>query len=307
MPEKHPFPLTHRWRHTMKLYSFGEILFDTFEDTHTLGGAPLNVAAHFRQLGGESAIISALGNDELGREAFIDIEKLGIDASMISVLDKVPTGIASITMKGNDADYEFSYPAAWDRIEIYDEDIDAIEDDSILYFGTLALRSTTSFLTLERIIGETSPGEIFVDVNIRKDFYSDELIGFCLDNATILKINDDEIDLICSVIGLDTCDGSSLFSWLSENTAIHTLLLTRGKHGSDCFTLDGGKIHEECSSVHVVDTVGAGDSLSAAFLFFRYEKKLSVSEALHKATAVADFVVGHKGAIPLYDRTMFSD
>ena len=291
----------------MKLYSFGEILFDTFEDTHTLGGAPLNVAAHFRQLGGESAIISALGNDELGREAFIDIEKLGIDASMISVLDKVPTGIASITMKGNDADYEFSYPAAWDRIEIYDEDIDAIEDDSILYFGTLALRSTTSFLALERIIGETSPEEIFVDVNIRKDFYSDELIGFCLDNATILKINDDEIDLICSVIGLDTCDGSSLFSWLSENTAIHTLLLTRGKHGSDCFTLDGGKIHEECSSVHVVDTVGAGDSLSAAFLFFRYEKKLSVSEALHKATAVADFVVGHKGAIPLYDRTMFSD
>ena len=42
----------------MKLYSFGEILFDKFEDMHTLGGAPLNVAAHYRQLGGESAIIA---------------------------------------------------------------------------------------------------------------------------------------------------------------------------------------------------------------------------------------------------------
>ena len=136
----------------MKLYSFGEILFDTFEDTHTLGGAPLNVAAHFRQLGGESAIISALGNDELGREAFIDIEKLGIDASMISVLDKVPTGIASITMKGNDADYEFSYPAAWDRIEIYDEDIDAIEDDSILYFGTVVFLDIDAIM-MWRLLG----------------------------------------------------------------------------------------------------------------------------------------------------------
>ena len=288
----------------MKLYSFGEILFDKFEDMHTLGGAPLNVAAHYRQLGGESAIISAVGNDALGREAFTEIEKLGVDASMISVLEKVPTGIAEITMNGKDADYEFNYPSAWDRIEIYDDDIDEMDDGFILYFGTLALRSTTSFLTLERIIGETSPEEIFVDVNLRKDFYSTDLLGFCLDNATILKINEDEIGVICDAVGLKDNDGDALFSYLLNYTAIHTLPLTKGKNGSDYFT-EEGKIHEECSKVKVVDTVGAGDSLSAAYLFFRYEKGLSQREALHKATAVADFVVSNKGAIPLYSPALF--
>ena len=290
----------------MKLYSFGEILFDTFEDTHTLGGAPLNVAAHYKQLGGESAIISALGNDGLGQEAFQSIEKLGVDASMISILEKVPTGIAEITMNGKDADYEFNYPAAWDRIDLSDDDIDAInENPFILYFGSLALRSTESFLTLDSILASTSPEEVFVDINLRKDFYSDSILGFCLDNATILKINEDEINVICDMAGIENCDAEELFGWLLENTAIHTLLITRGKHGSDCFTTEG-KVHENCSDVKVVDTVGAGDSLSAAYLFYRYEKGLKAAEALHKATAVADYVVGNKGAIPLYSPEMFS-
>ena len=80
--------------------------------------------------------------------------------------------------------------------------------------------------------------------------------------------------------------------------------MTRGKDGSDLHTSEG-LIHEGCSEVKVVDTVGAGDSLSAAYLFFRFEKGLSDAEALHKATAVADFVVQNKGAIPHYDASMF--
>ena len=290
----------------MRLLSFGEILFDRFGDAHTLGGAPLNVAAHFRQLGGESSIISAVGNDDLGREAFTEIEKLGVDASMISVLDGIPTGVADITMHGKDADYEFNYPSAWDRIEVFDADIETIDDNYILYFGTLALRSTTSFLSLERLIGETAPGEIFVDINIRKNFYSSSLLSFCLDNATILKINEDEIAVVADAIGLEDTSGDGLFSWLCEYTAVETLLLTRGKHGSDCYIRGKGKIHQECSKVKVVDTVGAGDSLSAAYLFYRYEKGLDEEEALRKATAVADFVVSSKGAIPLYSASMFA-
>ena len=185
-------------------------------------------------------------------------------------------------------------------------DIDAInENPFILYFGSLALRSTESFLTLDSILASTSPEEVFVDINLRKDFYSDSILGFCLDNATILKINEDEINVICDMAGIENCDAEELFDWLLENTAIHTLLITRGKHGSDCFTTEG-KVHENCSDVKVVDTVGAGDSLSAAYLFYRYEKGLKAAEALHKATAVADYVVGNKGAIPLYSPEMFS-
>lgn len=291
---------------TMKLLSFGEILFDVFGDTATLGGAPLNVAAHYRQLGGESSIISAVGNDELGERALDEIENLDVDSAMIEMLDGTPTGRADITLHGKDATYEFNYPAAWDRIRIYDDDIDEIEDgNTIIYFGTLALRSTASFLSLQKLLGETAPAEVFVDINLRKDFYSDDILSYCLDNATILKINEDEIEVLSDMLALEKADGKELSSWLFDNTAVETLLLTRGKKGSDLFIKDEKPIHVDCSNVNVVDTVGAGDSLSAAYLFFRYEKKLSPADALFKATAVADYVVSHKGAIPSYDASLF--
>jgi fructokinase len=50
----------------MNFLSFGEILYDVFPDKKTLGGAPLNVSAHLAKLGAEGAIVSAIGNDELG-------------------------------------------------------------------------------------------------------------------------------------------------------------------------------------------------------------------------------------------------
>ena len=288
---------------SMKLLSFGEILFDVFGDTATLGGAPLNVAAHYRQLGGESSIISAVGNDELGERALDEIENLDVDSSMIEMLDGTPTGRADITLHGKDATYEFNYPAAWDRIEVDEDALERYADGSILCFGTLALRSTASFMALEDVLGTTSPEEVFVDINIRKDFYSDGILGFCLDNATILKVNADEVGIITDLVGIDE-DTEALFSWLQEYTAVERLIVTRGKDGSDLHTSEG-LIHEGCSEVKVVDTVGAGDSLSAAYLFFRFEKGLSDAEALHKATAVADFVVQNKGAIPHYDASMF--
>ena len=53
----------------MDFISFGEILFDVFPDKATLGGAPLNVAGHLTKLGLNGAILSAVGNDELGKRA----------------------------------------------------------------------------------------------------------------------------------------------------------------------------------------------------------------------------------------------
>ena len=287
----------------------GEALWDMLPEGKKIGGAPANFAYHVSQFGLDSYVVSAVGEDELGTEILSNFreKKLGC------MIERVPypTGTVQVQLDSNGVPcYDIREGVAWDNIPFTPALESLARQTCAVCFGSLAQRSVVSCETINRFLDAMPGGEdrykIF-DINLRQGFYTKEILCNSMRKCNILKINDDEIDLICSVIGLDTCDGSSLFSWLSENTAIHTLLLTRGKHGSDCFTLDGGKIHEECSSVHVVDTVGAGDSLSAAFLFFRYEKKLSVSEALQKATAVADFVVGHKGAIPLYDRTMFSD
>ena len=57
---------------------FGEILFDVFGDDRCIGGAPFNFAAHFAQLGGEAVMVSAVGDDELGKEAIEYTRRYGI-------------------------------------------------------------------------------------------------------------------------------------------------------------------------------------------------------------------------------------
>ena len=62
--------------------AFGEILFDCFPDgRHVLGGAPLNVAYHMACLGLTSSIISAVGDDELGRQAMKEVKDAGVDTA----------------------------------------------------------------------------------------------------------------------------------------------------------------------------------------------------------------------------------
>ena len=60
------------------LLSFGEILWDVFEEEKHIGGAPLNFAAHFSKQGGKAYMLSAVGKDELGKVAFDLLKKWDI-------------------------------------------------------------------------------------------------------------------------------------------------------------------------------------------------------------------------------------
>ena len=53
----------------MKILSFGEIIWDVYENEKFIGGAPLNLAAHCSKQGANSFMLSSVGNDDLGKEA----------------------------------------------------------------------------------------------------------------------------------------------------------------------------------------------------------------------------------------------
>ena len=55
----------------------GEVLWDVFDHSRRLGGAPLNFAAHGCRLGYDPLLISAVGADSLGEEALGAIQALG--------------------------------------------------------------------------------------------------------------------------------------------------------------------------------------------------------------------------------------
>lgn len=68
----------------------GEVLWDVFPNGRTIGGAPANFAYHTAQLGLDSYIVSAVGNDVLGNET----------ENVLKTKDLNPTFCAQIIPQG---------------------------------------------------------------------------------------------------------------------------------------------------------------------------------------------------------------
>lgn len=282
----------------MKALAFGEILWDVNGNEKTIGGAPLNVLAHIRRLGGESSIISAVGSDELGRDSLACLEDFGIAERYVRI-SPFPTGRADVVLENGIPSYEFNMPCAWDDIRLSDEQyIDIFNDEfSVFIYGTLAQRCLTSALTLEKLLDDVSAAEFFFDVNLRGNFYNEKSIGRGLGKATIIKMNDEELPVVASLLGTGK---ENLVGWLFDNTSVKKILVSAGSSGSFCHEKGGKAYHAGAADVSVVDTVGAGDSLSAAFLYF-LARGMDTGSALEKASVLADYVVTKRGAVPEYD------
>lgn len=283
----------------MNFLSFGEIIYDMLPDGKVLGGAPLNVAIHLARLKATSYLVSAVGTDDLGRSAIKEIIANHVNIDLIGIVDK-ETGRADVKIADDGtASYVFNRPAAWDNIEL--NDIEYFTSPSRwdgLIYGTLAQRSGTSRGTLEDIIDEFYFSERLFDVNLRGDFYSKKTLQKGIKNATILKMNEEELPLVLEKLKLD--DKMDLFNMGKE---LGGILLTRGKDGLDYITKEK-TYHQDAFDVDVVDTIGAGDSVSAAFLYYYISTNGNIEKALRKAAVLSAFVVSTKGATAPYTKEL---
>ena len=84
----------------MKALVFGEVLWDIFGEEKKIGGAALNFAAHLASLGDEAQFCSAVGQDELGREARAVIKRLGVGDKYVSEPPK-GTGACYVMLDSN--------------------------------------------------------------------------------------------------------------------------------------------------------------------------------------------------------------
>src|SRR5579885_837209 len=105
------------------IVGIGELLWDVFPDGRKVaGGAPFNFAFHCRQLGHDAAIVSRVGNDDLGRELRDEVRRLGLPDEFIQTDPDHPTGTVRVTIDdhGQPA-YTITEDVAWDHIEWNDQ------------------------------------------------------------------------------------------------------------------------------------------------------------------------------------------
>ena len=176
----------------MKIIVFGEILWDIFGDEKTIGGAPFNFGAHCAKLGMEALMVSAVGDDELGRDALSEAEKLGLSVSGIPTVEE-KTGRCLVTLHNGIPQYDLIENVAYDNIPF--PEVLCLKADAF-YFGTLAQRGERSKETLQKLLNG-SYDEVFFDINIRQNYYSPEMIDASLRKTTIFKISSEEIGVLC--------------------------------------------------------------------------------------------------------------
>ncbi|HAY18973.1 MAG TPA: carbohydrate kinase [Rikenellaceae bacterium] len=281
------------------IVGIGEALWDVLPESKKIGGAPANFAYHVSQFGLNSCVVSAVGDDPLGAQILDNFKEKGLRNIMAVV--PYPTGTVQVEIdQVGVPQYVIKENVAWDNIPFTSELEELAHNTCAVCFGSLAQRNVVSRDTINRFIDAMPQDEdnlIVFDVNLRQGFFNKEILDQSMRRCNVLKINDEELITISRMLG---CPGTDLQSkcWiLFGRYNLKMLILTCGVNGSYIFT-SGNMSFLATPQVEVADTVGAGDSFTAAFVS-SILKGLPVAEAHRKAVEVSAFVCTQNGAMPV--------
>lgn len=276
----------------------GEALWDVLPEGKKIGGAPANFAYHVSQFGLESRVVSAVGEDKLGMEILENFREKKLNCMIETV--PYPTGTVQVSLDAEGVPcYDIKEGVAWDNIP-YTSALEGLaKQTKAICFGSLAQRSVVSRETINRFL-DAMPDEdtlkIF-DINLRQGFYTKEILCNSFRKCNILKINDEELVTVSRMFGYPGIDLQDKCWILLAKYNLKMLILTCGVNGSYVFT-PGEVSFVETPKVKVADTVGAGDSFTAAFVSSILMGK-TVREAHLRAVKTSAFVCTQNGAMPV--------
>ncbi len=279
------------------IIGLGEILWDLFPDGKQLGGAPANFAFHAQCLGAAGAVVSAVGDDELGREILARLGVMGLDRSHVAVDGEHPTGTVTVALDaGHKPHYTINEHVAWDYIPTTDELLAMARRTDAVCFGSLAQRAGVSRGTIRAFLAAVRPECIrLFDINIRKPFIDRQAILESLGLTDVLKLSDDELPVLAGMLDMPAGE-TELLAGLVERFGLDMVILTKGAAGSRLRTPKA-----DCSragiATAVADTVGAGDSFNAAVVMGLLAGH-DIERINESANRLAAFVCSRKGATP---------
>ncbi len=278
----------------------GEVLWDVLPEGKKLGGAPANFAYHAGQfLGMDNTIaVSALGEDKLADETIEALKEHGLNDLLPRV--PYPTGTVQVQLDEQGIPtYDIRENVAWDNIPFDDDIAEIARNCRAVCFGSLAQRNVVSRETIQKFLDATPDDclKIF-DINLRQQFYTQEILRESFQRCNILKINDEELVLIGRMFGYPGLDIENKCWLILGKYNLDMLVLTCGTNGSYVFT-PGHVSFQETPKVKVADTVGAGDSFTGSFVGSILNGK-SVPEAHSTAVQVSAYVCTQNGAMPTY-------
>ena len=259
----------------MKAVTIGDNCMDVYlsrQESYP-GGNPVNVAVYLKQLGLDVSYIGWVGSDEYGRQMTEAIGKRGVDLSRLHIKDG-HTAITFVELQGNDRVFGEYREGVMEKFRLTPEDLEFAASHQLVHAGIWgrcescfpqlhAMGLITSFDFADRLEREIPP-ELLASVDY--PFFS-----YSQDDAYIRE-------------------------YLKEMQAkgAKAAIATLGENGALAY--DGERYYKEAArEVAVVDTMGAGDSFIAGFLY-GIVQRLPLAGCLEQGTSKAARTITYFGA-----------
>lgn len=279
-----------------RVIGIGEIVWDVFGSDMKKGGAPINFAYYCSQLGADAGIISAVGDDVPGHKVLRELSAIGLDTSRVQI-NGYPTGKVIVSIDGSGVPaYDIQTGVAWDNMIFSEKDGSEARRADVVCWGSLAQRNKVSRNFISEFIAGLNADCLKVfDINLRQNYYCGSVVEDSIMKADVLKMNEDELPVVAEICGLKG-DPDTVIKTLIRDFDLKYVIYTCGDKFSEIFSDKGEKSHVDTPKIRVADTVGAGDSFTAAFVM-GYLKKEPLSRIHMSAVKISSYVCSCAGAI----------
>ena len=296
-----------------RILCFGEMLIDFVPTVNGVslaaapaflkapGGAPANVAVGVARLGGASAFMGKVGEDEFGHMLAELLRTNQVDTSGVRFDPGARTALAFVTLR-EDGEREFMFyrnPSADMLLTPEELDIPLAASSAVVHYGSISLIAepcrSAHLALLDALQASPSPPLLSYDPNLRLPLWQSadaarDGIRSIWDRADIIKVSDEELTFLTN--GGDPSDEAAVRTLFHDR--LRLLLVTEGSQGCRFYTpAFSGRVPG--FTVATVDTTGAGDAFVAGFLY-----KLT-----HDVTCSALDVLSDKGK--LQDALLFAN
>ena len=264
----------------------------------TFGGGATNAAVCLARLGFNIATLVAVGDDDRGQSIIKNLEKQGIDTSLVQEVKAVESGFSFLLVGQSNEHIVFSNRAANTKLQITEEDLENLKYTNWIYMTSLSGKwreVLESVFSVQGIKVAWNPGHTQLHSGVKvigKYFKKTKVLIVNKDEATELVVSDEQyknknLKFLNNIKNLLTI----IKGWGPE-----IIVITNGKYGADAY--NGRKFYHQdiLREKKRKDTTGVGDAFGSTFVAGLELYNGNIKKAMQLSVKNTASVIGQQGA-----------
>jgi sugar/nucleoside kinase (ribokinase family) len=255
------------------------------------GGSAANTIAGIAALGGKTAYIGKVADDQLGDVFTHDIRAVGVAYDTPRLKGGLPTARCLIFVTPDAQRTMQTFLGATSQLGPEDIDMAAITSSKVLYLEGYLWDQPRAKAAMREAAIQAAKAGVKVSLTLSDSFcvarFRDEFKELIEHHVDILFANESEILSLYEVTNFDDA-----LQHVRKHAEIAAL--TRSEKGS--VIVNGDEVHviDAVKGIKVVDTTGAGDAYAAGFLY-GYTQGYDLATCGRLGGVMAAEVIGHMG------------